>query len=74
MPFQTFSYYYLLIKGIVIGITLDFGPVPLYGGLEDETDTQGLDGLDDKCKKYKVCAIYFLFVISLSSNTAYSLK
>jgi len=40
-------------KGIVVGITLDFGPVPLYGGLEDETDTQGLDGLDDKCKKYK---------------------
>ena len=56
------------MKGIVVGITLDFGPVPLYGGLEDETDTQGLDGLDDKCKKYKVCEIYSPFVISFHSK------
>ena len=41
-------------QGILVGITLDFGPKPLYGGLEGETDTQGLDGLDEKCQKYKV--------------------
>ena len=52
------------MKGIVVGITLDLGPVPLYGGLDDETETQGLDGLDEKCKKYKVRAIYFPFVMS----------
>ena len=53
------------MKGIVVGITLDLGPVPLYGGLDDETETQGLDGLDEKCKKYKVCTIYSPFVISI---------
>lgn len=40
-------------KGLVVGITLDLGPKPLYGGLIGETETQGLDNLDDKCVKYK---------------------
>jgi len=40
-------------KGIVVGITLDLGPKPLYGGFIGETETEGLDGLDNKCIKYK---------------------
>ena len=53
------------MKGIVVGITLDLGPVPLYGGLDEETETQGLNGLDEKCKKYKVRVIYFPILISI---------
>ena len=38
-------------KGVIIGITVDkgFGIIP---GTENETYTQGLDGLADKCKYY----------------------
>ena len=37
-----------------MGITLDFGPNVLYGGLLGETETTGLDSLDENCVKYKV--------------------
>lgn len=40
-------------KGIIVGITLDFGPNVLYGGLLGETETTGLDSLDENCVKYK---------------------
>ena len=42
------------MQGIVVGITLDLGPKPLYGGFSGETETEGLDSLDSKCIKYKV--------------------
>ena len=38
----------------MVGITLDLGAKPLFGGLSGETETQGLDNLDEKCIKYKV--------------------
>ena len=40
----------LLDKNIMVGIKVDKGVKPLYN--EDETVTQGLDDLDDRCKKY----------------------
>jgi fructose-bisphosphate aldolase class I len=39
-------------KGIVPGIKVDKGTVPL-AGTDGETTTQGLDGLGDRCRKYK---------------------
>lgn len=39
-------------KGIVPGIKVDKGTVNL-AGTRDETTTQGLDGLAERCKKYK---------------------
>jgi fructose-bisphosphate aldolase class I len=39
-------------RGIVPGIKVDKGTVPLPGTL-DETTTQGLDGLNERCAKYK---------------------
>lgn len=38
-------------EGVVPGIKVDLGVVKL-PGTEDETATQGLDKLDDRCKKY----------------------
>ena len=38
-------------KGIIVGIKVDTGTVTLLG-TDDETTTQGLDGLLDRCKKY----------------------
>ena len=49
--------HFYLFQGIVVGITLDLGPKPLYGGLKGETETQGLDNLDERCIKYKVYVI-----------------
>jgi len=40
----------LLDKNIMVGIKVDKGVKPLYN--EDETVTQGLDDLDERCKKY----------------------
>ena len=40
-------------KDIVVGVTLDNGPVPFHGGRPDETSTEGLEDLDEECKKYK---------------------
>lgn len=39
-------------RGIVPGIKVDAGTVPL-AGTSEETTTQGLDGLAARCKKYK---------------------
>lgn len=39
-------------KGILVGIKVDKGVVPL-PGVEGETVTQGIDGLMDRCKQYK---------------------
>ena len=39
-------------KGIVPGIKVDKGTVVL-AGTDQETTTQGLDGLAERCKKYK---------------------
>lgn len=38
--------------GIIVGIKVDKGVVPL-AGTEGETDTQGLDGLLERCQQYK---------------------
>jgi len=43
---------YLMDKGIAIGIKVDKGVTKLLG-TEDETTTQGLDGLDERCAQYK---------------------
>ena len=57
--FTIFSTQLLLLQlqGIVVGITLDLGPKPLYGGFSGETETEGLDSLDSKCIKYKVVRV-----------------
>uniref|UniRef100_A0A8C0RJ45 Fructose-bisphosphate aldolase n=2 Tax=Canis lupus familiaris TaxID=9615 RepID=A0A8C0RJ45_CANLF len=39
-------------KGIVVGIKVDKGVVPL-AGTDGETTTQGLDGLSERCAQYK---------------------
>ncbi|KAJ8385069.1 hypothetical protein AAFF_G00195990, partial [Aldrovandia affinis] len=39
-------------RGIVVGIKVDKGIVPL-AGTNGETTTQGLDGLSDRCAQYK---------------------
>ncbi|OWA50532.1 Fructose-bisphosphate aldolase A [Hypsibius exemplaris] len=39
-------------NGIVVGIKVDKGVVPI-AGTEGETTTQGLDGLAERCAKYK---------------------
>ena len=49
----------LKAEGIVFGVTLDLGPTPLHGGLAGETATQGLDGLDQRCAKYKLMGAGF---------------
>lgn len=41
----------LLDNNIMVGIKVDMGVKPLYGTC-GETVTQGLDGLDERCKKY----------------------
>jgi len=46
-------------KGIVPGIKLDKGAVPIMGGLNGETATQGLDGLGERCKEYYAMGIRF---------------
>jgi len=43
----------LIQNGIIPGIKVDTGVVPLLG-TTNEVTTQGLDGLADRCKKYKL--------------------
>ncbi|KAL7753378.1 hypothetical protein RI367_001153 [Sorochytrium milnesiophthora] len=38
-------------QGIIVGIKVDKGTVPLYG-TDNETTTQGLDGLAERCQEY----------------------
>jgi fructose-bisphosphate aldolase class I len=45
-------------KGIIPGIKVDCGTVNL-AGTNGETTTQGLDGLADRCKKYKNAGAHF---------------
>jgi len=49
----------LKAKDIVFGVTLDFGPTPLHGGLQGETATQGLDDLDARAAKYRAMGAGF---------------
>jgi len=49
----------LKAKDIVYGVTLDFGPTPLHGGLQGETATQGLDDLDARAAKYRAMGAGF---------------
>jgi len=44
---------YLKERGIAIGIKVDKGVIKLLG-TKDETTTQGLDGLSERCAQYKV--------------------
>lgn len=39
-------------QNIIPGIKVDKGVLALYGGIEGETSTLGLDGLAERCKKY----------------------
>ncbi|CAF1195436.1 unnamed protein product [Rotaria sordida] len=58
-------------NGIIIGITVDKGMVIL-GGTDDETTTQGLDGLEERCREYKKLGAQFAkwrAVIKISRNT-----
>lgn len=45
-------------RGIIPGIKVDKGTVNL-AGTNGETTTQGLDGLDERCKKYKRDGAHF---------------
>jgi fructose-bisphosphate aldolase, class I len=59
----------LLDKNIMVGIKVDKGVKSLYN--EDETVTQGLDDLDDRCKKYYEAGARFAkwrAVLKIDSN------
>ncbi|CAF4533973.1 unnamed protein product [Rotaria sp. Silwood2] len=45
-------------NGIITGITVDKGMVVL-GGTDNETITQGLDGLEEQCREYKKLGAQF---------------
>ncbi|KAL3313839.1 hypothetical protein Ciccas_007555 [Cichlidogyrus casuarinus] len=58
-------------RGIIPGIKVDKGVVPLAGSL-DECTTQGLDGLAERCAKYKADGCHFAkwrCVLKISSHT-----
>lgn len=58
-------------KGICVGIKLDKGVVKLLG-TKDETTTQGLDGLGERCAKYKADGCEFAkwrCVLKISDST-----
>ncbi|KAF1631137.1 Fructose-bisphosphate aldolase C, partial [Eudyptes filholi] len=58
-------------KGIVVGIKVDKGVVPL-AGTDGETTTQGLDGLSERCAQYKKDGADFAkwrCVLKISDNT-----
>ncbi|NXU81488.1 ALDOC aldolase, partial [Oreotrochilus melanogaster] len=58
-------------KGIVVGIKVDKGVVPL-AGTDGETTTQGLDGLSERCAQYKKDGADFAkwrCVLKISENT-----
>ncbi|KFU87706.1 Fructose-bisphosphate aldolase C [Chaetura pelagica] len=58
-------------KGIVVGIKVDKGVVPL-AGTDGETTTQGLDGLAERCAQYKKDGADFAkwrCVLKISENT-----
>lgn len=58
-------------KGIIPGIKVDKGVVPLFGS-EDECTTQGLDDLAEKCAQYKRDGCHFAkwrCVLKIGKNT-----
>uniref|UniRef100_A0A8D3CY29 Fructose-bisphosphate aldolase n=1 Tax=Scophthalmus maximus TaxID=52904 RepID=A0A8D3CY29_SCOMX len=58
-------------RGIVVGIKVDKGVVPL-AGTNGETTTQGLDGLSERCAQYKKEGADFAkwrCVLKISDNT-----
>lgn len=58
-------------KGIIPGIKVDTGVVTLLG-TEDESTTQGLDGLAQRCAKYKAAGAQFAkwrCVLKIGKNT-----
>ncbi|XP_064819740.1 fructose-bisphosphate aldolase C-B isoform X1 [Oncorhynchus masou masou] len=58
-------------RGIVVGIKVDKGVVPL-AGTDGETTTQGLDGLAERCAQYKKDGADFTkwrSVLKISDNT-----
>nr|XP_009936570.1 PREDICTED: GPI transamidase component PIG-S-like [Opisthocomus hoazin] len=58
-------------KGIVVGIKVDKGVVPL-AGTDGETTAQGLDGLSERCAQYKKDGADFAkwrCVLKISDNT-----
>lgn len=61
----------LKTKGIIPGIKVDKGVVPLYGS-EDECTTQGLDDLAERCAMYKRDGCHFAkwrCVLKIGKNT-----
>ncbi|XP_071849177.1 fructose-bisphosphate aldolase A-like [Apostichopus japonicus] len=59
-------------NGVVVGIKVDKGVVPLAGTLNNECTTQGLDGLADRCKEYKAAGADFAkwrCVLKISEHT-----
>ncbi|MCH1932221.1 fructose-bisphosphate aldolase, partial [Shewanella sp. A25] len=58
-------------KGIIPGIKVDKGVVPLFGS-EDECTTQGLDDLAERCAQYKRDGCHFAkwrCVFNIGKNT-----
>jgi fructose-bisphosphate aldolase class I len=64
----------LASKGIIPGIKVDKGTAEL-NGTNGETTTQGLDGLDERCKKYKKDGCHFAKwrLVSTRNNTSESI-
>jgi len=61
----------LINQGIIPGIKVDKGVVPLLG-TDGETTTQGLDGLAERCREYKAAGAKFAkwrCVIKISGQT-----
>lgn len=58
-------------RGIIPGIKVDLGVVPLFGA-EDECTTQGLDNLSQRCAQYKKDGCHFAkwrCVLKIKKNT-----
>lgn len=61
----------LKVRGIIPGIKVDTGVVPLFGS-EDECTTQGLDDLGKRCAQYKKDGCHFAkwrCVLKIGKNT-----
>lgn len=59
-------------NGVVVGIKVDKGVVPLAGTRHNEVTTQGLDGLAERCQEYKKAGADFAkwrCVLKISEHT-----
>ncbi|KAJ8958405.1 hypothetical protein NQ318_002187 [Aromia moschata] len=59
-------------RGIIPGIKVDTGVVPLFGANNDESTTQGLDDLGKRCAQYKKDGCHFAkwrCVLKISDHT-----